>query len=389
MTIIDPKNRNKSWNQFIKGEPGLFFCHWDVLRLLIKEPEFLKQPWAHVIADECHRAQNRKSQQTRALKKLKVGAKTGLSGTPITGYAEKYWSILNWMYPKDFTSYWRFFEEYVDYIELVGPNGPYKKILGNKNTKELVALVAPYYVRHLKKEQCCEHHPQGVMPWLPDKYWSEEIVELGPQQRRAYDEMNKNMLAWVGANEDKPIITNMAIAQLMRLQQFAVGYADVDQFNQVQLYEPSAKIDRIMEKLEDNPDSRVVIWSQFKQAIYLLKKRLDKANIDTMLYTGDNTKIRDTHVKRFSEGNGRVFAGTISAGGVGVDGLQNSCSTMFFIDRLWNPALNNQAEDRLWRDGQKNSVQIVDFIADKTLDRGKHQRLGKTWAEIKEVLGDR
>lgn len=387
LTIIDPKNRNRSWNAFVNGEPGVFFCHYEALRLM---PELADQLWAHVIADECHRLQNRKSQQTKAMKRIKkVGARTGLSGTPITGNADKYWSVLNWLYPKQFKSYWKFFEHFCQYHVEYTPTTAYKVIDGPKNVEELNALVEPFYVRHLKKEQCCEDHPLGVMSWLPDKYWDERIVELSSQQRRAYDAMKKDMLAWIGPQEDQPLAAPIAIAQHTRLSQFSTAYAELGTVGNVKLSEPSSKLDACMEIIEDNSTEAIVIWSQFRQVIDLLQARCIKHKIDVVTYTGDNTKVRDSNVQTFAKGGAQIFAGTISAGGVGIDGLQDASSTMIFIDRQFPTTLNIQAEDRLWRDGQDNAVQVIDLVAANTHERGRHLQLAKTWADIKAILGDK
>jgi SNF2 family DNA or RNA helicase len=383
MTILDPKNRNGSWNEFTRNQ-GILFAHWEAIRLM---PQLNEASWDFVIADECHKLQGRKTQMTRAMKGIrKVGQKYGMSGTPVTGYPNKYWSVLNWLLPHDFRSYWKFYEQFVDY-EIVYPQG-YHKITGPKNADELVELLRPFTVRHLKRGPCCPQHPQGVTPWLPDKYYDKVYVDLTPQQRKAYNQMKDDMLAWIGAHEDEPLAAQVVVVQMMRLQQFAMAYATVDG-DQVHLSEPSSKIDAVMEIIERDPDEQIVVWSQFKQAIYLLEARCKKAGVPILLYTGDNRATRDANVASFASGGARVFAGTISAGGVGVDGLQYASSTVVFLDRLWSPALNAQAEDRLWRDGQANAVQVIDIMARNTVDRGRHQNLELKWGWIKALLGDK
>jgi SNF2 family DNA or RNA helicase len=383
IVIIDRKNRNGSWNQFIRQPKGIFLAHWETLRLM---PELQQVHWDFVIADEVHKAANRKAQQTRALKLIRnVGQKYGMSGTPVTGYPDKYWSPLNWLLPHQYRSYWKFYDKYVDY-EIIYPQG-YHKITGPKNAEELAAEVAQFSVRHLKDRQCCPEHPNGAMPWIPKKYYTEVIVDMTPEQARAYKQMLDHMLAWVGEHENEPVAAPVVVAQMMRLQQFAMAYATMDG-DHVHLSEPSSKLDYVMERLEDNPDERVVVWSQFKQAIYLLRERCVRAGIPILLYTGDNRDTRDANVVSFASGAARVFAGTISAGGVGLDGLQYGSSTCIFLDRLWSPALNTQAEDRLHRDGQTARVQVIDIMARGTVDRGRAQRLELKWSWIKQLLGD-
>jgi SNF2 family DNA or RNA helicase len=397
---IDPKDRQASWRRFLNARGAIFFMHWEGLRLMStrsKDGPLDTIRWSHVIADEVHRIQGRKTQQTRALKRLTTERKTAMSGTPVTGHPGKFWSCLNWLEPKnvEYTSYWRFYEKYVNY-EIEYPSG-YHKILGPKNEAELRERIDPYYVRHLKAEQCHPEHPDGVWDG-PGKYYTQEWVELDAKQRKAYQQMEADMIAWVGEHEDEPLVASIAVVQMMRLQQFAVAYAQpTGELNKngypiIRLHEPSTKLDRAMQIIEDNPTEPVVIWSQFKQLIYLLEERCKKAKIDILLYTGDNRKAtngveeRDRNVQTFAAGGARVFAGTISAGGVGVDGLQASSSTMIFMDRTWMEWANKQAEDRLWRDGQKNAVQIIDIMAHNTVDLGRHQTLGTTWGWIKSLL---
>lgn len=381
VVILDPKDRSGSFAKFKRLKGGAFLAHWEALRLM---PELREIKWYHVIADEVHRAQNRKAQQTLALKRIKTGFKTGLSGTPVTGATDKFWSVLNWLYPLEWSSYWKYFEEYVDY-ELVYPQG-YRKVKGPKNEVQLQGIIEPYYVRHLKKEQCCVHHPDGVMPYLPDKYYTKVNVDLTPQQRKAYVDMKKDMLAWVGAHEDSPLVASVVVAQMMRLQQFANAYATVTS-DGVILTEPSSKADAVMQILEDNPDEAIVVFGQFNRFIHLLETRLQKAKIEYVVYTGETRKTREADKKRFINGDARVFLGNIAAGGVGLDGLQAVSSTVVFTDRLWSPALNNQAEDRLWREGQLNAVQVIDIMARDTVDLGRHQRLELKWSWIKQLLG--
>jgi SNF2 family DNA or RNA helicase len=78
--------------------------------------------------------------------------------------------------------------------------------------------------------------------------------------------------------------------------------------------------------------------------------------------------------------------GTIAAGGEGI--TLHRASTVVFMDRMWNPTRNRQAEDRLHRIGQANRVQVIDIMARDTVDRGRHQRIASKWEELRWLLGD-
>ena len=389
VVTIEPKNRKKSLEQFTDTNAnGVYLVHWEALRVF---PELKAIYWLHIIADECHRAKNRKAQQTLALKRLKSVHKTAMSGTPVVNRPDELWSILNWLWPKEYGAFWKFYNRYVDF-EIKYPQG-YHDIKGPKNEDELQERLQPFMVRRLKKD---------VLKDLPDKYYTAVWVELEAKQRRAYDAMAKNMLAWIGEHEDTPLVAPVVIAQLIRLQQFAIASMDlvdnspvdlddiatlVEEKISYQMIEPSSKLDAVMQILEDDPDDQFVIFSQFKQPLKLLAKRLEAKGISYGLITGDvDNEARSETVRRFQAGGLQVVAGTVAAGGVGI--TLTASSTVIFIDRSWSPAYNQQAEDRLHRIGQENAVQVIDILAKNTVDLGRMQRLELKWSWIRKLLGD-
>lgn len=391
--VIDTKKK-AAFTRAIKDQTAdVYICHWEALRILDAKVMNTTM-FGHIIADEVHRAKSRKAQQTRALKKLRGRFKTALSGTPVTNKPYDLWSILNWLYPQQYRSFWRFYENYCNY-EIMYPHG-YHKFLGPKNELELLTEISPFYRRHLKLSQCCDHHPNGVQPDLPEKYYSRIWVELGPKQRKAYNQMREDMIAWLGTQDETiPLIAPVAIAQLVRLQQLSVAYASITYESDgdegmssiVQLTEPSSKLDALMEIIKDNEEEQIVVFSQFKGAINLAAERLRRAKIDFVTITGDvPANQRPIAIDKFQSKQARVFLGTIGAGGEGI--TLTAASTVIFLDRDWSPAKNAQAEDRLHRIGQQNAVHVIDIMSYDTVDLGKDAKLElkKDW--IRRILGD-
>lgn len=420
---VDPKARHvfaRHIRNAAKGnsEYDVFICHWDAIRHPDLTGDLQRVKWFHVIADEVHRAKNRKAQQTVALKKMRTKHKLGLSGTPADDKPDDFYSILNWLYPSVFTSYWRFFNYHCIVVHHDesgtscgclkekghGHKRPYREVVGTANVDELKEQIAPYYVRRLKED---------VLKELPGKYYTTIQVDLTQQQRRAYNEMRKSMLAWVGTQEDQPVAAPVVVSQLTRLQQFACAYGQLEtvikrrrdvrdcedsrckragkcqghKMEVLRLTDPSSKLDAVMQLVEDNPGKQLVVFGQSKQTINLLAERLRKKNITVGVLTGDTPQSeRGKLVEDFQSGKLQMFVGTIKAGGEGI--TLTAASTMVFLDRAWSPSKNRQAEDRLHRIGQENAVQVIDIVARDTVDLGRLQKIKLKWSWIKAILGD-
>jgi len=408
VAVINPKNRDDLIKK-LRQPYHYYVIHWEALRLI---EELQDVHWWHVIIDEAHRAKNPKAQQTWYLKKLRTSYKTALSGTPADNAPQDLWSILNWLYPKTWSSHNRF-DNYFIKIQMhnkgacfavVGKEdgttepcggyhkGTFKKVVGVANIDELQEAIAPYYIRRLK---------ENVIDDLPDKYYTQIDVQLDARQRRIYNQMRSSMLSWLGAHEDEPMPAPIVISQLTRLKQFALAYAEVittkkfdkkaeewREVRTVKLTEPSSKLDAAMQKIVDNPDKQMVVFSESKQIINLLSVRLDAAKITYAKLTGDTPQAaRGSVVQSFQDGLARIFLGTIHAGGEGI--TLTAASTVIFLDRTWNPSKNRQAEDRLHRIGQKNAVEVIDIVADDTVDGGRLQQISLKWSWLKKLLGDK
>lgn len=362
---IVPKNRSQFLDSLTNYEADVYICHWESLRLM---PELAEIGWWHVIADEVHKAKNRKARQTVALKKIKAKHKLGLSGTPIINRPDELWSLLNWMFPKDYRSYWRFYNTFIEFE--IGHPGGYHIIKGTKNMEDLREITRPLLTRRTKSE---------VLKDLPEKYYTPIEVPLSGKQRRAYDQMRKDMIAWIGENEGQPLIAPVVISKLVRLQQLALAYGELEDGEEFVLTTPSAKLEVLKELLQ--PGQKTVVFTQFVKMIKLVEQELEGLKVDT-LHGGISN--RGEVIDRFQEGDTDVLLCSIGAGGVGI--TLTAANKVIFLDRSWSPATNLQAEDRLHRIGQENAVQVIDLIGQDTVDLGRMQRLDQKWQWIRQLL---
>ena len=73
---------------------------------------------------------------------------------------------------------------------------------------------------------------------------------------------------------------------------------------------------------------------------------------------------------------------SLRAGGVGLN--LTAATHVIHYDRWWNPAVENQASDRVWRIGQTQPVQLHRLISSGTIEEKVAQLL-----ESKQMLADR
>lgn len=404
--VINPSDRGPFNDELACGAVNYqyYVVHWDVLIRLtdLLPPKPLQRGimWDHIIADEIHLAKNRKAKRTIVFKKIKSRFKTAASGTPADDKPQDIWSPLNWLYPKDFSAYWRYYNTYLDWES--HPNG-YRIIKGTKNVARLHAQIRPFYIRRTLLE---------VVDNMPDKTHTELRVKLTPRQQRDYDAMEKYQVAALGENYEEFVVT-WKIAMYMRLLQMTLGTCEVDwsYYNafwekwrdrppnelpisvptgpKILIREPSPKLDVLMEQLQDHEDEQFVVFTNFKAVVEMVRIRCQTAGISTSILTGDiiSQPQRDAAVADFQSGQSRVFIGTVGAAGTTI--TLTAAHTLVFTDRNWNPSKNSQAEDRIWRIGQKNACQIIDIIAEDTVDEPRLRRIWEKARNVEEIVNVR
>lgn len=125
-----------------------------------------------------------------------------------------------------------------------------------------------------------------------------------------------------------------------------------------------SKIPAMLELVEEYEEAGepVVVFSCYKAPVEEFIGREGWAVI-----TGDTSPEKRTAIEdKFQKGELRGVAATVKAGGVAIT-LTKACNAIF-VDRDWTPALNLQAEDRIYRIGQDRPVLITQLIAERSLD---------------------
>lgn len=303
--------------------------------------------WDLIVADEGHRLANPKAKQAKAIKKIPRRMALLASGSVFQNNWEEMYSPLQFLFPRVYRSRWRDWNDrFLDYVE----SGYGKVCIGIKtHMVEAMRDEIGRLMVYREKENLA----------VPDPIH----IELSAEQRRVYNDLAEDCIAQL--TDGTTVKAQLGIAMLTKLRQIATGLDLLSEHVQ-----DSAKLDatieRIRERLSEGDDFVVFVW--YKATAYALRDRLlDELGLESWVVTGDvQQKHRTEAIARFQKGERRVFIGTIPTLGESVN-LQRA-NHVIRIDRSFNPALNQQAVDRVDRQGQKRPVILTDIIARGTVD---------------------
>jgi superfamily II DNA/RNA helicase len=132
------------------------------------------------------------------------------------------------------------------------------------------------------------------------------------------------------------------------------------------------KLDELFNILEEviaAGEEKIVIFSQWERFTRLIAHQLDEQKIGYANLNGNvpSHKRKDLFDRFNNDDNCRIFLST-DAGGVGLN-LQAG-SILFNMDLPWNPAVLEQRISRIYRQGQKRNVSIINFVARNTIEHG-------------------
>lgn len=296
-----------------------------------------------ILLDEAHKCRNVQSQQGKALLKLNAPYKIPMSGTFFYNSPLDLYVPLAWI-DEENHSYWQY-KNY--YCILGGFNNA--EILGTKNLDKLKTTLDRCMLRRTTEE---------VLD-LPPKNRITELVEMSDNQTKIYNAV----IQMLREDVDKIKASNNPLAQFIRLRQ-ATGYTGILSST----IEESAKLDRMEELVEEitMDGSKVVIFSQWEQITSEAKKRLEKYN---PLYITGKTSDFDRDVAREmfqTDDIHKVIIGTSGAMGTGI--TLTRASTAIFLDSPWTMSEKEQNEDRIYRIGTTQSVNIITLVCKDTID---------------------
>lgn len=308
---IQPKIKNRETLEETKGREG------HIKQILAKKPDA-------VIIDEAHKIKNPKSAVAKSIFKLSViERKLALTGTPAPNKPYEIFSILHFLYPKIFVSYWKFISDYFSTKRAQASGHSYIDILGFKPGMKFKLQTQLGFISTNRKRK-------EVMTWLPEKDYQQIKLKPTKEQTKYLAELNKYY-------EIGRIVTQTVLDKLMRERQICLAPELLG------LKGKSPKLEWIKQYIKDYPEKPIIIFSKFTSFIKILEKELPENSFYSII--GSTSKQQRNEYKiNFQNGLKNILLIQID---VGKEALTlDRAEAMIFCDKYPPASDISQAEDR-------------------------------------------
>lgn len=310
-----------------------------------------------IAIDEVHKNVSVESTQGKQLLRIKKATKRimwiPMTGTPITKKPTDVFTPLKLCDGHSFNSNYKWCQEFCIYGGFGGHD-----IVAYKNIPKLKQMLEPNMLRRLKDD---------VLD-LPPKIHYTEYVENTSYQKRLY----KDVTMEIYSQKDEILRALNPMVRFLKLRQVNGSPELVDESLDIEsdsYISKNAKLRRLMDIIDDvvERDEKIVVFSNWVEPLRTLYKYISK-KYKTCVFTGTMTvEGRERHKQAFMHNpEYKVLLGTIGA--AGTSHTFTAARNLVFYDSPWNPSDRAQAEDRIYRIGTTQSVNIYTLVTKDTVD---------------------
>ncbi len=342
--------------------------------LLHRDVDTLKQvPWVGVILDEAQNIKNPETKQARAARALTADYRLALTGTPVENSVGDLWSLMEFLNPGFLGTQTAFKRTF--FVPIQAGRDP-------EAVTQLKRLTGPFILRRLKTDK-------AIIADLPEKLEMKVFCTLTREQASLYAAVVQEASSALDATEGIER-RGLVLATLSKLKQVCNHPAQFLGDNSA-IPGRSGKLARLTEMLEEilQVGDRALVFSQFAEMGEILRRHLQETFGREVLFLhgGVPKAQRDRMIARFQgDGDGPpVFILSLKAGGTGLN--LTRATHVFHFDRWWNPAVENQATDRVFRIGQTMNVQVHKFLCVGTLEEKIDELIERKQALAEGIVG--
>ena len=301
-----------------------------------------------IIMDEVQRLKNWNTQIARSARHIHSDYSIVLSGTPLENKLEDLYSVMQLVDQYCLGPYYKFVEETTVRDET-------GKVLSYRNLNMVSEKIRARLIRRRKVDVSLQ------MPHRTDKLL---FVPMTQQQREMHDEWKSSVarivLKWKRMHFLSETDRRRLLLMLNQMRMVCDSTFILDQKTRF-----DTKVEETMNILHDlfeSGDEKVVIFSQWERMTRLIAGELEKAGVR---YSSLNGTVPSEKRKKLCDDfqedpDCRVFIST-DAGSTGLN-LQ-AASLVINLDLPWNPAVLEQRIARIYRIGQKRSIQVINMVS--------------------------
>ena len=297
----------------------------------------------NMVVDEAQYIKNSRSKAYRAVKSMQAQTKIIMTGTPVENNIREYWDLMK-------------------IVNSVGVS--FKAISKGLEQHQIVSKVrtvtAPFLLRRFKTD---------VLKDLPEKQEQTVYCNFDDSQKKLYEAMLMSIRHEMNRKADRFEMksNSIVLSGLLYLQEICCHPRLIPKEYNINGCSESAKLDVLISMTSELYSSghKIVIFSRFTKMLEIINRALVKLHIN-VFYLDGKTRQRQEIVDAFEQSRDGVFLISLKAGGVGINLV--SADTAIIYDPWWNPAVEKQAQDRIYRIGQKNNVTIYKLIVADTIE---------------------
>lgn len=352
--------RKKKFNENV-WQNDVIIINYDILgergldKPTAKFKELLKKRWASCVMDEIHFLKSEKALRTKMAKKIvkTVPHVWGLTGT------------LTQNKPADLIQPFTIIRRFED---IFGSTKEFKyrycnakmtvfgmDCSGFSNLEELHELLRMGgYIRRNKRD---------VLDELPPMV--EQTIDVPISNTREYRKAENNLLEYlekIDINKVNSAVNAPHLVMIQTLKQLSIE----GKLPFITTY--------IKEWLEANEGEQLLVFGVHRIPLQQLAEYFKAP----LIQGGVSADKKQQIVNEFSNGGHRLLFANIQSAGTGTDGLQDNCSNLVYIELPDKSTELEQANARLERMGQRNSINITYLLSPDTID-----------ADIKEMVADK
>ncbi len=325
--------------------------------LLRRDTRLAQVSWHRVVLDEAQAIKNPQTATAKAGRALTARHRIAATGTPVENHLDELWSIMAFANPGLLSTRTAFGAQY----QLGGPGN---EDLDAERLAHLRRRIAAFVCRRTKTDP-------GIVDELPDRIVVRDDCLLTSEQVALYQATARAMLDEVSEITDTKRRRLHVFAGIARLKQICNHPASLNADDTSELGGRSGKLDRLVELAEEiiAEDEAVVVFSQYASFLRRVAPHLERfLGLEVpVLHGGVPRHKRDEIVDRFTAGRGAgVLAVSLRAGGTGLNLVR--ANHVIHFDRWWNPAVEDQASDRVWRIGQTRGVEVHTLVCPGTIE---------------------